>query len=107
MGDSKHLNEFVGYEKDRHGMVKRSGKRVQAWHYRIMKSQPMIQWTKVRHGTLNGSAYEFAVTQDNGRTRRAYAYFWWGSELLFFQTGTTLMNEGEAISYTGATKVAA
>lgn len=97
-----NMSEFIGIAKDRRGVVVRNGKQVRAWHYRIMKSQPMIQRTKVRHGTLNGIACEFLVTQDPGRTRRAYAYFWWGGELLFFQTGTALMDTGEAITYADA-----
>ncbi len=66
----------------------------------------MIQWTHVRRGTLNGTGYEFAVTRHNGCPRTAYAYFWWGSELLFFHTGTETMVDGEAIIYKSAAQVA-
>ncbi|WP_321858757.1 hypothetical protein, partial [Paraburkholderia tropica] len=59
------------------------GEAVQAWRYRIMRSRPMIKWSKSLHGTLNGSEYVFAITQGRGR---CYAYFKWEGELIFFCT---------------------
>jgi hypothetical protein len=90
------VTDFVGYEKDRRGMVTRGGEQVQVWHYRVMQSQPMIKWSKSRMGTLNGEPYVFAVTLGRGR---AYAYFKWRQELLFFFTGAQTLSDGEAIEY--------
>lgn len=91
------MTGFVGYEKDRRGLVARGGVQVQVWHYRVMHSKPMIRWSKSRMGTLNGEPYVFAVTQ--GR-ERAYAYFKWSQELLFFSTGAQTLADGESIVYT-------
>ncbi|MFP3707879.1 hypothetical protein SB783_28055 [Paraburkholderia sp. SIMBA_009] len=57
------------------------GEAVQAWRYRIMRSRPMIKWSRSLRGTLNGSEYVFAITQGRGR---CYAYFKWEGELISF-----------------------
>lgn len=94
------MAQYEGSNKDRRGFVSFGGQMVQAWHYRITESQPEIEWTNYRVCTLNGRRYEFGVMQDGtDGTGNAYAYFWWKGEILFFQTGTTILKHREAIGY--------
>lgn len=94
-------------KKDLRGLVTRGDTLIRALHYRVMISQPKISWNRTRTGTLNGAPYEFAVTQDPGNTKKAYAYFLWDGEVLYFATGTTLLDHDEAIAYAPAQQAAA
>ncbi len=93
----KKQKDSRGCQRDRRGIIHReTGEPIQAWHYRLSRSQPMIKWSQSRSGTLNGLAYVFAITKGQGR---AYAYFQWDDELLFFCTGAEPLRDDETINY--------